>query len=93
MEHRICRLCEESDDTDRMIKYATRSYAHWGCFLKRKSLEDGLAWIKALYSHEIHRVPVLIFQGWLDQRGWAGDRGMEILLRAATAAELREASR
>lgn len=92
MEHRICRLCEESDETRRLIQYAVRSYAHWGCYLKRKSLEDGLAWIRGLHSHEIRQAPVLVVQEWLEERGWTGDRSMEILLDAAKAAARREAS-
>lgn len=90
MEERICRLCEESDDTRRLIQYAVRSYSHWGCYLKRKSLEDGLAWIRGLHSHEIRQAPVLVVQDWLEARGWTGERSMEILLQAAKAASSRE---
>lgn len=93
MEYRICRLCEDSDSTRRMIKYSTRAYAHWGCMLKRKSLEDGIAWLRGLPSHEIRNAPVLVVQDWLDERGWTGDRSMELLLGAAKEAELREARR
>lgn len=89
MEYRICRLCEESDDTSHLVQYAVRSYAHWKCFLSRKSLEDGLAWIRGLYSHQIRNAPVLIVQDWLDKRGWDGDRAMELLLQAVKDAEAR----
>ena len=91
MEYRICRLCEESDDTKRLIQYAVRSYVHWKCFLSRKSLEDGLAWIRGLHAHEIRRAPVLIVQEWQDARGWEGDRSMDLLLQDVEDAENREA--
>jgi len=90
MEHRICRLCEGSDDTRHLIQYAVRSYAHWSCYLKRRSLEDGLAWIRGLHSHEIRSAPVLIVQDWLEARGWEGERAMELLLSAAKDADRRE---
>lgn len=90
MEYRICRFCEDQDDARRMIQYAVRSYAHWACLLKRKPIEAGLEWIRSLPSHEIRNAPVLIVQDWLDERGWEGDRGMELLLSAAKAASHRE---
>ena len=89
MEYRICRLCEESDDTSRLVQYSVRSYAHWKCLLDRKSLEDGIAWIRGLYSHQIRKAPVLIVQDWLDKRGWTGDRAMELLLQAAKEKDAR----
>jgi hypothetical protein len=74
-----------------MIKYSVRSYAHWNCLLKRKSLEDGLAWLRGLHSHEVRNAPVLIVQNWLEARGWKGERSMELLLSAAKDANRREA--
>jgi hypothetical protein len=76
-----------------MIKYSVRSYAHWSCFLKRKSLEDGLEWLRSLPSHEIRNAPVLIVQDWLEERGWKGERSMELLLNAAKGAAHRETRR
>lgn len=90
MEHRICRLCESSDSVARMVKYAVRSYVHWGCRLKRSSLEDGLAWLRSMPSHVIQGAPVLKIQGWLDDRGWKGERALELLLQAAKSASTRE---
>jgi hypothetical protein len=93
MEYRICRLCEDSDSTRRMIKYSVRSYAHWACQLRRMSLEDGLTWLRSLSSHQIRNAPVLVVQDWLDERGWSGSRALELLLAAAQASDLREARR
>lgn len=93
MEYRICRFCEDQDDACRMIQYATRSYAHWACLLWRKSLEDGLEWIRNLPSHEVRNAPVLIVQAWLEERGWTGERSIELLLSAAKAACHRETSK
>lgn len=92
MEYRICRLCESSDRSSRMVKYAVRSYVHWECKLRRMSLEDGLAWIRELPAHVIHGAPVLIVQDWLDERDWKGDRALELLLEAYQKAEARQAS-
>lgn len=76
-----------------MIKYSPVAYAHWGCQLKRKSLEDGLTWLRSLPFHEIRQAPVLIVQGWLDERGWRGDRSLELLLTMVKEAKVRETAR
>lgn len=91
MEHRICRLCEDSDDVRHLVQYAVRSYVHWKCHLNRKSLDDGLAWLRSLHSHQIRNAPVLIVQDWLDARGWEGERSLELLLQMLKDVDQREA--
>jgi len=91
MEYRICRYCEDTDNARRMIKYSTRSYAHWSCLLGRKSIEDGLEWLRSLPSHEIRNSPVMAIQEWLDARGWTGQRALELLLGMAKAADRKSA--
>jgi len=91
MEYRICRLCESSDEVRHLVQYAVRSFVHWKCYLNRKSLEDGLAWLRGLHSHQLRNAPVLIVQEWLDARGWEGDRSLELLLQMLKDVDQREA--
>lgn len=93
MEHRFCRLCEDRDDVRNMIKYSPVSYAHWACQLKRKSLGDGMAWLRSLPFQDIRQAPVLIVQDWLNDRNWKGTRSLELLLNMAKEAKVRETAR
>ena len=37
---RTCRLCGNTAWEDDLLKYGTRAYAHYGCFVKFKKLSD-----------------------------------------------------
>jgi hypothetical protein len=58
-----CRFCKESSfDTDKMVKYGVRHYAHFKCYLDAgKSLDD-------LHSWQVGQFPYRL----LKERGLAG---------------------
>lgn len=45
-EWRVCRSCCDHDDTDALVKYGTRDYAHPVCYFKRHG-EAGIARLHA----------------------------------------------
>ena len=44
MAIRTCQFCKKQTDTESMVKYGVRHYAHYSCYLDRKSLYDLHAW-------------------------------------------------
>jgi hypothetical protein len=52
---RTCRLCKQSDKTNKLIHYSTRHYAHPDCLLKEKGEET---W-QLLHDWQLKQFPAL----------------------------------
>ena len=62
-DYPTCRFCRKRDPRSTMVKYGTRHYAHFDCYLSaRKSIDD-------LTSKQIGRFPCRVMRkhGLLDQ--------------------------
>ncbi len=92
-----CRFCGKQETT-RMVKYAARHWAHFGCWFQEKikelageptqeSLTDFFA--ERLHDWQIYQFPVFTFSDWIAAQGLrptgkkAVDLAMEILQGAA----------
>jgi hypothetical protein len=60
-----CRLCGKRDRDSEMLRYSTRSYAHFECFAARKTLAD----VDALP----HAPRQQFWQWWHNKKKSAGD--------------------
>lgn len=61
MTHRQCRICRESADTAFLVKYSTRHYAHFPCYLDSgHRLNDLPAWQIRRFPYQILHVRDLL---------------------------------
>ena len=74
MTHRQCRICNAITDTDFLVKYGTRHYAHFTCYLDSgHRLDDLTAWQVGRFPYQILLVRDLM------------DRATEITRQSAVA--------
>ena len=74
---RLCRFCEASDHEDKLVKYGTRHYAHYACWLEARGREtDPAAWrnvasmIEAgLDTFSVRKFPVFVLGAYLRKHG------------------------
>jgi hypothetical protein len=70
---RVCRFCKDYDG-GRMLKYGTRHYAHYGCWLHYRGAEWKCGEVEErlseLYEHQLRDFPVFGLQDWLKARGF-----------------------
>ena len=55
MEYRVCQFCKQHADTDNLVKYGVRHYAHAVCAYKAK----GEAWIAGLHRWQREQLPAM----------------------------------
>lgn len=75
-----------------MLKYATRHYAHYRCWLQSRAAElrpltlaNLTAILATLHEHQLHAFPVLALSELLEQHGYFGKA--VIVLKAALKAK------
>lgn len=82
-----CRFCGDYKDSRSMVKYATRHWAHFGCWLKTKGLELGVkpsfdAVVDLLGSSfhdwQLKQFPVFQLSDWMEQAGIKGPFGRPV---------------
>jgi hypothetical protein len=88
-----CRLCDKSQETERLIKYAVRHYAHPSCALTRW----GATFFDRLSLHELENFPALLAEHFklsrelltaLEAKYKSFDRTVPAWLRRALAREI-----
>lgn len=73
-----CRYCKQ-DNRERMVKYGTRHYAHFACFLELKGTEG----LKDLHAWQLRQFPWILVK----------EKGIEPLMwKLIREKESREAS-
>lgn len=85
IEFRSCQFCRKSADTDDLVKYGVRHYAHFGCYLEAgKSLDDLHAWQVRQFPFKLLRERGLLEQvDQIEKRDAQRERDYEARVRGA----------
>lgn len=70
-EIRTCRLCGERAHISRLLKYGTRCYAHFECFICGKSVDDMKAlpdWPRRQLEQFLANTPDITVLGFSDPK-------------------------
>jgi len=79
----VCRICHEyAGEDEKLLKYSTRHYAHYSCWMKKHSINS---------FDEVHGIPLWKLRQWPYLQ--AKEMGLHISLELAVKREeRREAS-